>query len=247
MEKNEIHAVVNKNDAVYSFFARNRKPFFISGIAIVVLLAGFIAALIVRDAAQKDATAKLDILVERYNELKGSLTENTADSSELEDSAGTETVENLANAEAVESLLTDLQALGKSAAGYPAARAWFMAADIYHERNEWQTAQDAWLAAASKGGSTHITPVCLFNAAVAGEAAGNPDSALSNYKKALTFTDFPAAARAQFSVGRLAETGGDTEAAVTAYRALIDKWPAETDWVNLAQSRLLFLDISSPE
>ncbi|MDR1148965.1 MAG: hypothetical protein LBK66_10070 [Spirochaetaceae bacterium] len=254
IEKKESRAV--EDDIVYSFFEKNRKSFFISGIVIAVLLVGLVAALIVRDVMQKDAIAKLDILVERYNELRGNLAINniydTGNISDIEIDGGADA--NIAfdtsasvNIAAFDDLLTDLRSLGEKSSGYPAARAWLMAANIYHERNSFKEAQDAWLAGAAKGGSTHLAPVCLYNAAVAGEAAGDLEAALSNYQKALAFADFPAAAHAQFSVGRLEEARGDNDAAVAAYRALIEKWPADTDWTNLAHSRILFLEISSAD
>jgi tetratricopeptide (TPR) repeat protein len=240
IEKKEIHVAENKTDTVYDFFEKNRKPFLVSGIVIVVLLIGLVAVLIVRDVTQKNAIAKLDILIERYDELKGSFAANDVVDVEFDDGVA-------ADETAVDDLLTGLRELGEKAYGYPAARAWLMAANIYHERNYFKEARGAWLAGAAKGGSTHLAPVCLYNAAVAGEAAGDVDSALVNYQKALSFVDFPAAAHAQFSVGRLEEERGDNNAAIAAYRALIEKWPADTDWTNLARSRLLFLELFSAE
>jgi tetratricopeptide (TPR) repeat protein len=249
IEKKENRAA--ENDIMYNFFEKNRKSFFVSGIVIAVLLIGLVAALIVRDVMQKDAIAKLDILVERYNELiKGNLSVNSISDIEIDGGAdvniafdGSASV----NIAAFDDLLTDLQSLGEKSYGYPAARAWLMAANIYHERNSFKEAQDAWLAGAAKGGSTHLAPVCLYNAAVAGEAAGDLEAALSNYQKALAFAGFPAAAHAQFSVARLEEARGDNDAAIAAYRTLIEKWPADTDWTNLAHSRILFLEVFSAD
>jgi tetratricopeptide (TPR) repeat protein len=147
----------------------------------------------------------------------------------------------------VDALLDDLAALGNSASGYPAARAWFMAANIYHERKDWENAREAWSMAAAKGAETHLAPVSLFNAAVAAEEAGDPDAALEHYRRALAFADFPDAVRAQFAAGRLEERKGDREAAIAAYRAVIDKWPQNTDWTNLAHSRILVLDMTRAE
>ncbi|MDR2444529.1 MAG: tetratricopeptide repeat protein [Spirochaetaceae bacterium] len=254
-EKNDIH-ITDDSDSLFSFFEKNRKFLLTSVIAIAVLLAGLIVVLLVRDFMHKDATARLDVLIERYDSIKYSLAANA----ETTDEAETEAVESADSGESgisedsgepaetaggnIPALLDDLRALGKSASGYPAARAWFMAANIYHERREWQEAQEAWLLAAEKGGSTHLTPVCLYNAAVAAEASGDTDSALSNYQKSLGFTDFPAAAHAQFSVGRLEETKGDNEAAIAAYRAVIEKWPSDTGWTNLAHSRIVALELN---
>jgi tetratricopeptide (TPR) repeat protein len=237
--KNDINIREAKTDGLYAFFEKNRKPLFISCAIILVLLASLIAVLLVSEAIQKNETAKLDALAERYDKIKDSL--KVVDGAV--ENGGEDPVNTSADAGEIEALLNDLRSLGESASGYPAARAWFMAANIYHERGEWQEAQDAWLAAAAKGASTHLSPVCLFNAAVVGETQGDTDSALQNYQHTLSFEDFPAAAHAQFSVGRLEEKKGDNEAAIAAYRAVIEKWPADTDWVNLAHSRILALEI----
>ncbi|MDR2659310.1 MAG: tetratricopeptide repeat protein [Spirochaetaceae bacterium] len=227
IEKNELNVSENNEETVYSFFEKNRKPILISCIVLLILLVGLIGVLLIRDIMQKDAIAKLDLLVERYEKVKNNLSG--------------EELENPADAE---ELLTELLNFGKNSFAYPAARAWFMAANIYHERGEWQEARDAWLTAAAKGGKDHLTPVCLFNAAVASESAGDLDAALSNYQKSVTFADFPAAAHAQFSIGRLQETQGDNVAAIAAYRALIENWPSDTDWTNLARSRIIALELA---
>jgi hypothetical protein len=57
------------------------------------------------------------------------------------------------------------------------------------------------------------------------------------------FADFPAAAHAQFAIGRLEESRGNTDAALGAYRKLIENWPEESDWVNLAHSRVISLTL----
>ncbi|MDR2098221.1 MAG: tetratricopeptide repeat protein [Spirochaetaceae bacterium] len=239
-EKTEIQAVENKTVSIYGFVEKNRKALLISFVVILVLAAGLIAALIVNDISRKNTIAKLDILIERYDKVKQSLSSAV----DTVDAGGIEGADDTGD---VETLLGDLRAFGESASGYPAARAWFMAGNIYHERKEWQEAQAAWLAAAEKGAKTHLAPVCLFNAAVASEEAGDTDAALENYRKSIDFVDFPAAAHAQFSVGRLEEKQGDNEAAIAAYRAIIEKWPADTEWTNLAHSRILALELRESE
>jgi tetratricopeptide (TPR) repeat protein len=257
-EKNEVH-VADDDDSLYNFFEKNRKFLLASVAALVVLLVGIIGVLLVRDFMHKDAIAKLDLLIERYDGIKDTLTDSGDAVNDIEMEAGGEieisesagaVPESEAGAETadgtedddIKALLDDLEALGKSSSGYPAARAWFMAANIRHERKEWLEAEAAWLEGARKGASTHLAPVCLYNAAVAAEAAGDTDSALSSYQKSLGFTDFPAAAHAQFSIGRLEETKGDSGAAIAAYRAVIEKWPADTAWTNLAYSRIIALE-----
>ncbi|MDR0383060.1 MAG: tetratricopeptide repeat protein [Spirochaetaceae bacterium] len=223
----EIRSGGDWRSELYGFFQKNRRKILVSLVAALVLLAGFIVAQVARDAALKDASAKLDVLVERYDGIINALTaDGPAD---------------------VPDLLDGLEAFGKSASGYPAARAWFMAANIYHERKEWERAREAWLAAAKKGAATHLAPVSLFNAAAAAEEAGDPDAALETYKKALAFADFASAAHAQFATGRLEEKKGNTEAAIAAYQSVIDKWPQDTDWTNLAHSRIIALELGKTE
>ncbi|MDR0662795.1 MAG: tetratricopeptide repeat protein [Spirochaetaceae bacterium] len=233
MEKTEIHDAENKTDGLYAFFEKNRRGLLVSVVAILVFTAALIAVLLVNDTVRKGETAKLDVLIERYDKVKEVLSTEGADG----EAGGT------GDEADVETLLGELRALGESARAYPAARAWFMAADIYHRRGEWEEAEAAWLAAAEKGAKTHLAPFSLFNAAVAGEERGDTEAALMSYRKSLDFADFPAAAHAQFSVGRLEEKNGDNEAAIAAYRAVIDKWPSDTDWTNLAHSRILTLEV----
>jgi tetratricopeptide (TPR) repeat protein len=84
--------------------------------------------------------------------------------------------------------------------------------------------------------------VSLFNAAAAAEEQGNLEAAIELYRQTLNYADiFPAAPRAQFAVGRLWEAQQNKEAAIEAYRGLIDKWPAETVWTGLANSRIIAL------
>jgi tetratricopeptide (TPR) repeat protein len=87
-----------------------------------------------------------------------------------------------------------------------------------------------------------LAPVSLFNAAVAAEEQGNIDQAIELYgESAAHVSGFPAAARAQFAVGRLHESQGDPQAALEAYKAIAEKWSNETAWINLAQSRIILL------
>jgi len=56
---------------------------------------------------------------------------------------------------------------------------------------------------------------------------------------------FPAAPRAQFSVGRLRESLNEDEKAIEAYRAVISSWPNDQVWTNLARSRIIALEIKT--
>jgi tetratricopeptide (TPR) repeat protein len=77
---------------------------------------------------------------------------------------------------------------------------------------------------------------------VAAEESGNIEDAIAHYTETLVYADsFPQAAKAQFAIGRLREEQQNKEAAIEAYREVIAKWPSETIWINLANSRIIAL------
>jgi tetratricopeptide (TPR) repeat protein len=78
---------------------------------------------------------------------------------------------------------------------------------------------------------------------VAAEEQGKLDEAIEYFNQSLLAADFPAAPRARFNIGRLYEAKHDKEAASEAYRSLIENTPVESNWVKLAQSRIISLEI----
>jgi tetratricopeptide (TPR) repeat protein len=215
--------VIDKSNAA-AFLNNNRKYVVNSIIAAVVVIIGIIAFLCILDFVNKKAILSLENLITSYDDLKSSFsnTEKTED---------------------VDKLLLELTDHAKKYPGYAAARAWFMAGNIYKERNEWDMAEDAWNNAAKKGNKTHLAPIALFNAAVAAEEQDDIEGALKYYDRSLAISDFPDAAHAQFSIGRLQESKDDKALALQAYRLLIEKWPNETNWTNLAHSRIVELEL----
>jgi hypothetical protein len=45
----------------------------------------------------------------------------------------------------------------------------------------------------------------------------------------------------------LKESGGDKDAAIASYKELLEKWPADQAWGDLAQSRIIFLTLNETE
>jgi tetratricopeptide (TPR) repeat protein len=77
---------------------------------------------------------------------------------------------------------------------------------------------------------------------VAAEEQGDIETAIAHYKNALEHSKvFPSAVRAQFSIGRLEESMNRKDAALEAYRSVVNNWPNDPLWPNLAQSRILAL------
>jgi tetratricopeptide (TPR) repeat protein len=128
--------------------------------------------------------------------------------------------------------------------GYPALRAWALLAQVHQVRKEWPLAEEAWSRAAAVKPPSYLTPVSLFNAAAAAEEQGGLVRAIDLLKKIDSEHrgDFPGIARNSFSLGRLYEKQEDTQAALDAYRQVVENWPA-SPWANLANSRIIALTL----
>ncbi|GMO34800.1 MAG: hypothetical protein Ta2F_10940 [Termitinemataceae bacterium] len=222
----ETEPKLQNTSNVDGFVMSNRKWLLGIVIAVVVVIVVVVAALIVLDTMNAKAITKLETYVTTFDAEK----DNFSDVSNEE----------------VKTLLENLESLGDKFFGYPASRAFLMAGDIYKEQNDWANAESMWLKSAAKGSKTHLAPVALFNAGVAAEEQNNADAAIDHYKKASAYDDFPQAAHAQFSIARiLKEDKSDTEASLAAYRELLEKWPSDTAWANLAQTKILEIEIET--
>ncbi|MDR0320267.1 MAG: tetratricopeptide repeat protein, partial [Treponema sp.] len=128
--------------------------------------------------------------------------------------------------------------------GYAGSKAWSIIAQIHSRKEEWQQAEETWLKAAHKGARTYLGPIALFNAAAAAEEQGKLEQAIELLEQCLAHKfEFPAAPRAQFSIGRLNEQLGNTGAAMEAYRIVLINWADMPVWQQLARSRITALEI----
>jgi tetratricopeptide (TPR) repeat protein len=210
------------------FIQRNRKPLFIGLVTLVVIIVGLIAGVTIRDNIQTRALTQIDEFTRRYERLR------ISDAAE-DPNLITKLIE-------IVSLSDEISAFAAKNSGFAAARAYTLLADIHWDQNNFSAAENAWLEAARIASRNYLAPVSFYNAAVAAEERGNIDTAIAHYTRALGYGNmFPSAARAQFSVGRLEESRNNTEAALAAYRNLLNTWPNDPIWPNLAQSRILIL------
>jgi tetratricopeptide (TPR) repeat protein len=219
----EKKETVSFSDALVEFIRKNRKVLVVGAIVCAAVLAGIAAGFGIRENMTSRKISRVEALSERYEELRFDIneTENEAD---------------------VQALLDDLDALASKSGGFAGARSYSLIAGIHADRKNWAEAEKAWILAARKGAGGYLAPVSWFNAAVAAEEAGDIESAIAHYNEALAFADsFPGASKAQFAIGRLEEGRGNRDAALEAYRVLIEKWPLDTIWSNLANSRIIAL------
>jgi tetratricopeptide (TPR) repeat protein len=224
-------------EGIVTFIQRHRKGiFFCVGLLALTLVICFMA-LSLRDVFNNKAISAVEDLGSRFEALRSSITEASGT-----EASGTEED----SADDVAGLIADLESFAKKNSGYAGSKAWSMIGEIRSERKEWDEAETAWAAAAKAGPRTYLAPLAWFNAAIAAEEQGRTEEAIDYYAKSIAApAGFPAAPRAQFSIGRLQESLNETDAAIEAYRAVISSWPHDTVWVNLAHSRIITLETGS--
>ncbi|MCL2271595.1 MAG: tetratricopeptide repeat protein [Treponema sp.] len=212
-------------EKIILFVQKNKKGILISTGAFVFLLAALIIFLSLQDVFHNRAIAEADDLNRRYDDMRYQITEDFK-SSELD------------------TLLSDLEKFGTRKSGYPGSKAWSIIAQIHSARKDWSKSKEAWLNAAQKGNNTYLGPISLFNAAAAAEEQGNIEQAIELLQKCISHQfEFPAAARAQFSIGRLYEKQSNYTAAVEAYRFVLIDWQDIPIWQHLARSRITVIEM----
>jgi tetratricopeptide (TPR) repeat protein len=216
------HEQININEGINNFFQKHRRVIVICLAGIVVLAAGLIARSAIDEVLNKRNIAALEEFNRRYEALRFDINEPSKE-------------------DEVKALLGDLEKFTGSGRGYAKGRAWSLAAAIHADRKEWTEAGELWIKAAGAAAKTYLAPVSLFQAAVAAEWSEDSAAAIDLYTRCVSSENFPAAARAQFSIGRLEEARNNPDAALEAYRGVVSKYPAETVWINLARSRILYL------
>ena len=216
------------NEQISELIQKNRKRFLFGLAAVVVILAAFVIVNTVREKILSNALSQVDEFSRKYEELKPYI--GSTDPNDI-----------IKQLEAIV-LLEELSTFESKRSGFAAARAYNISASIHADQKNWALAEEAWSKAANAARKSYLAPLSLYNAAVAAEEQGNIDSAIALYARALNYgTSFPSAARAQFSVGRLEESRSNRNAALEAYRNLLNNWPSDPVWPNLAQSRILVL------
>ncbi|MDR3020359.1 MAG: tetratricopeptide repeat protein [Treponema sp.] len=220
-EKEQIKISEKIND----FFQKNRKGALVSLGAIIILFVGFIVFISMQDFFRKKAINEVEELNSKFENIRYSLND-----------------EEFFND--IETLLDELNNFAKSKSGFAGSKAWTLIAQIHGGREDWQKAQEAWLNAAKTGDKTYLAPISLFNAAAAAEEQGNLSEAIELLQKCIAHRfEFPAAPRAQFSIGRLYEELGNYPAAIEAYRSVLIDWQDVPVWQHLARSRMTSIEV----
>ncbi|MDR0910194.1 MAG: tetratricopeptide repeat protein [Spirochaetaceae bacterium] len=215
------------SDAVSGFLREHRKLIITIGIVILAAVVVVVGGIMFFNFMEERNIAKLEDLNSQYEEIR-----TTINSEDAEENTSEEATK----------LLAEFEALGKSAQGYAGSKAYAQAASIAADQKNWAEAERLYDLSSQKGRRIYLGPLSAFNAGMMAEEAGDTEKALAHFKTAAAAADFPACAMAQFNVGRLLEAT-DKDAATAAYQEIRDKWPNETSWINLAESRIIALSI----
>jgi tetratricopeptide (TPR) repeat protein len=212
------------------FIQKNRRVFFIGLVSAIAILLGIIIIQAAGDKMRSKALSRIEEFESRYQAVKY-IPESEGPSGPAREAAREAAL-----------LLEELEAFGRKNSGFAAARAYFISAGLYGDQKKWAEAEKAWTEAARLAPKTYLAPISVFNAAVAAEERGSVDTAIALYARAIDYgSSFFAPARAQFSIGRLEESRNNKAAALEAYRTLVNKWPGDPHWADLAQSKIIVL------
>jgi len=218
-----VNEKLNLGDKITEFVQRNRRVILFLVSAVFVLIVGLIVFLSLQDVFRKRAISEVEELNRRFEDIRFFASDENAD---------------------MRTLLADLDSFAKNRRGYAGSKAWSIIAQIHSSEENWQKAEEAWLNAAKAGDKTYLAPISLFNAAAAAEEQGKLEEAIELLQKSIDHRfEFPAAPRAQFSIGRLYEQLNNYPAAIEAYRAVLINWHNIPVWQHLARSRITAIEI----
>lgn len=210
------------SDSLADFIQRHRIPILATVATLLVGLGVVGAVIALVDKATSDKISFVEQKADEYQALASEADQAKKDA-------------------ATAPILADLQSTAaKAKRGYVAARAYSVIAGIDADKKDWSAAKDAWLSAADAAGGSYLKPIALYNAAVASEELGDPDTALALYGRSVegNAEAFPLAPRSYFAMGRLKEGARDFAAAKEDYQKIVDTWPND-NWTKLAKSRIL--------
>jgi hypothetical protein len=150
---------------------------------------------------------------------------------------------------ALNAFYSDADALSaKAGKSYPAYKAEYLKASQMFVEEDYQGALKIFESLSVSTHNIYLGPLCMLNAAVCAENAGDVDKALSYYNKIWDDYGYDTAVspKALFNTGRIYEAKGKTDLAKAAYQQLVDEFQnpekgTDTEYARLALNRLQVL------
>jgi len=218
-EKSELSV----NQRLSNFFARHGKILVGIAILMIVVIIGAFVMDKIRIAKNEKATILAEDIIEGFSDWK-----TAEDDSEQED----------AFMALIDEALLDFEGT------FAEQRALYMRGQYYIEKEMWTEASADFYTLYDKYPESYLAVVSLFNAASTIEEAGSNEKAISYYQELVdNFKgEAPEVPDALFQLGRLSEKEGNVDQAIEYYEQLILDF-SDTDWTNLAKSRIISLNI----
>jgi tetratricopeptide (TPR) repeat protein len=225
-DKNAKHEIEIKRNPVErmlmkikNFIKSNKKAaavFFL----ILVIISGFVAAgFIYYENVNNADTAKLELLVEKYNEASKS-----------------------GNSTAAASVINEIIDLGRtSKLGFASKMSSYTAGNFLYNEKKYKEAADMLVAFADKNSSSIFAPLALQKAALALEEAGNIDNAFPLYTRLeKDYSGSIIADQIYYNFGRIYAIKGDLTNAKKYFNMVISSYP-QSQFVELAKKRIFML------
>lgn len=218
-EKNDEMTASKK---LSGFLDKNKKIFWILLIIVVCAVIAFVCAQAFGSSAKLKNLEKIDLISYELTNDSSSLSED-----ELNTRRDT----------AIESLMAFT-----SKSGVVGVRANLLAAELYYQKEDYESAVKYYEASAKKSKTAYTSPIANYNLGVCYENLNNLEAAALAYKKASDDENYILRTHALFSYGRVLETMGKVTEAIAAYTEVNDISP-DDDWAKLAKTRAIKLQL----
>jgi tetratricopeptide (TPR) repeat protein len=131
---------------------------------------------------------------------------------------------------------------------YPAIQSILINADALARLERWTDAQSVYEQAAEIAAGSDLEWTALYGAAVSAESAGEIAAARSFYEVLVRRDALqnPLAARAYFSIGRISESLGDIDQALSAYQTVRELFPDDS-WSSFAMTRIIAIRVANQD
>jgi len=146
--------------------------------------------------------------------------------------------------ESINKIIEELDSLiDRSPKNYAFQRALYIRGNLYYQNKEWDKAIEDFKSIFSIFPNSYLAPISLINAATAYEDSNKIDDAIETYILLISkYSNIsPEIPNIYFSLGRLYEQKDDNKAALVEYNNLVDIFP-DSNWTNLARSRIIYLE-----
>lgn len=141
--------------------------------------------------------------------------------------------------EKIQEILVQVKNLAaKNAKNAVGSRSYMFEAEIEFMNNDFASAKNSWLNAASSNEKAYTAPLCWYNAAVCYENLGEIDKAIELLLKSVERKDFSMKARALYSLGRIEDQRKNYVKAAEYYNQLFSEFDG-TSWAQFAKDRLI--------